>query len=164
MPGGLPGGSAMNVRLFGVSLLAAQLAALSSSAPSYAAPPPPPPATAPAAKADLPPLLTPDEAKDVEAVIASILAAGFPDARGATVYAGKLAVSATFDPAKDPHPLPSSASTTQMTDPKSGKVTYGYEFDGLHLRLADGSWVIGASHRFKPNAGDKVDTAAAKEV
>lgn len=161
----------MNVRLVGVTILAAVLT-LSSPDRSKAAPPATrpaagpatAPATAPAAKAALPPLLTAAEAKNVEAVVASLLAAGFPDAKGATVYAGKVAVSATFDPAKEPHPLPSAASNTQMTDPKSSKVTYGYEFEGLHFKLADGSWVIATSHHFKPKAGDTVGTADAKTI
>src|SRR4051812_30514923 len=111
------------------------------------------PASRPAA------LLTPAESKEADAVIAAMLAAGFPDAKGAVVYSGKLTVTATFDPAKEPHPLPSGASNMQRTDPNSSKVTYGYEFDGLHFKLADGSWVIGLACRFKPKAGDTVTPA-----
>jgi hypothetical protein len=109
-------------------------------------------------------LLTKEQAKDVNAVIDSMFAAGFPDTRKSVVYTGKLAVSATFDPSKGPPPLPSSASSMQMTIPNSTKMTYGYAFEGLHFKLADGSWVISLAYRFKPAAGDTVGTADAKEV
>ena len=109
-------------------------------------------------------LLTKEETKEVEAVIASAIAAGFPDATKAIVYSGKLHVSATFDPAKDPMPLPSSASNTQMTDPASTKVTYGYVFDGLHFKLTDGTWLIALSYGFKPKPGDSVSAKDAVEI
>jgi len=101
-------------------------------------------------------LLTPEERKSVDALIAAVVAAGFPDGAKASVHSGKLAVSATFDPQKEAVPLPSDASTTQMTNPGTTKMTYGYAFQGLHLKLADGSWVISLAYRFKPRAGDSV--------
>src|SRR5687768_17814665 len=70
------------------------------------------------------PLLTEAEAKGVDGVVASMLNAGFPDSQKAGVYAGEVVVSATFDPAKEPHPLPSAASGMQRMDPNSSKVTY----------------------------------------
>src|SRR4029077_11552875 len=93
-------------------------------------------------------LLTKEEAKEIDATISAILAAGFPDAAKATVYAGKLTVTAIFDPAKDP-PLPSSKSTSQITLPNTNNMSYGYAFDGLHFKLADGSWLIAMSYHFK---------------
>src|SRR2546427_769651 len=114
-----------------------------------------------AAPADL---LTPEESKGIEAVVASMVAAGFPDAAKATVHFGKLSVSATFDPAKEPPPLPSDASGTQMTVPGSTRMTYGYAFEGLHFKLADGSWIISLSYRFRPKAGDTVDASNATAV
>lgn len=101
-------------------------------------------------------LLTPEERKNVDAVLAAVVAAGFPDGAKASVHSGKLAVSATFDPQKEPAPLPSDASTTQMTNAGTSAVTYGYDFQGLHLKLADGSWIISLAYRFKPRAGDSV--------
>ncbi|HEY2587465.1 MAG TPA: hypothetical protein VGI81_17095 [Tepidisphaeraceae bacterium] len=109
-------------------------------------------------------LLSKPEAKGVDGVVDAMLAAGFPDAKGATVYCGKLDVSATFDPAKTPPPLPSDASRTQMTQPNSNQVTYGYEFNGLHFKLPEGSWIIALAYRFKPGPNDKVNTAGASEL
>jgi hypothetical protein len=108
-------------------------------------------------------LLTPDERKEIDSLVAAMVAAGFPDGAKAKAYSGKLSVSATFEPPKEPSPLPPEASTTQMTGPGS-KMTYGYAFDGLHLKLADGSWVISLLYRFKPRAGDSVDASGAPEV
>jgi hypothetical protein len=122
-----------------------------------------PPATAPGAAAA--PLLTAAEAKDCDAVLATMVGAGFPDAAGASVYAGPIAVSATYDPAKTPPPLPTEASNTQETHGGgSTDVTYGYQFDGLHLKLADGSWVIAMRYRFRPGKDDKVDVSNATAV
>ena len=109
-------------------------------------------------------LLTPAERKNVEAVITAALAAGFPDAAKASIHAGTLSVSATIDSAKDVPPLPTDASRTQMTVPGSTKVTYGYEFSGLHVKLADGTWIISLAYRFKPRADDKVEAAGAPAV
>jgi len=117
------------------------------------------PKAVPAAGAEL---LTKEEARDVEAVIASMFKAGFPDTAKSEVHSGKLLVSATFDP-KDP-PLPSAASKTQMTNANSPNMTYGYEFDGLHFKLADGSWLINLAYHFTPRAGDKVDASGAPQV
>lgn len=122
------------------------------------------PATGGPNAANAPSLLTPDEAKEVDAVIKSMLAAGFPDARKSTVYSGKLAVSATFDPDKAGPPLPSTASNVQMTVPNSTKMTYGYVFGGLHFKLADGSWIISLQYRFTPGPGDSVNAADATEL
>jgi len=107
-------------------------------------------------------LLTAEEAREVETLIASVLAAGFPDASKSAARSGKLRVTATFDPAKDPPPLPSTASDTQSTGQNG--TTYQYVFDGLHFKLADGSWVIALSYRFKPKAGDTVNDAQAPQV
>src|SRR5438105_3042506 len=60
-------------------------------------------------------LLTDAEAKEVGAVVNSMILAGFPDGDQAVVYVGTIRVSATFDPGKEHHPLPSLASRTQMT-------------------------------------------------
>lgn len=109
-------------------------------------------------------LLNEQEAREAHAVIASMLAAGFPDTAKAGVYAGKLTVSATFDPTKGPSPLPTSASTMQMTIPNSSKVNYGFTFQGLHFKLADGSWVIAMQYRFKPSPGDNVGVTEATKI
>jgi hypothetical protein len=101
-------------------------------------------------------LLTPDEAKAVDAVMASIVKAGFPDATKAVVYNGKIVVRATFDPDKEPSPLPTHLSDFQATIPDSKKMTYGFTFEGIHFKLADGSWLIAFTHRFKPRDGDNV--------
>lgn len=77
---------------------------------------------------------------------------------------GPLSVSATFDPAKEAPPLPADASKTQMTNPGSTKMTYGYAFDGLHFKLADGTWLISLAYRFKPRAGDAVDAGRATPI
>jgi hypothetical protein len=116
-----------------------------------------------AAPADAP-LLTDAEAKEVAAVINAAILAGFPDADQAVVYSGALRVKATFDPDKERHPLPSLASTMQETHPNSPEITYGYEFDGLHFKLADGTWLIALRHRFTPKRQDQVITSDAKEV
>jgi len=113
---------------------------------------------------DVPALLTPDEVKGVDGVVAAMLAAGFPDARNATVYSGKITIHATFDPLKDPMPLPSDASNMQETIPSSAQVRYGYEFDGLHFKLADGSWLISVALHFVPKQGDAIDATAATKV
>jgi hypothetical protein len=109
-------------------------------------------------------LLTPEETKGIEAVIASMIAAGFPDAAKSEVHFGKLGVTATFDPTKETAPLPTNTSRTQMTVPGSTKMAYGFSFDGLHVKLADGSWLISLAYRFKPKAGDTVDASNAPVV
>lgn len=114
------------------------------------------------AKAKAAELLTKDEAKEVEAVISSMFEAGFPNTAKASVYVGKISVRATFDP-KFP-PLPSSASKTQMTLPNSPNMANGFEFEGLHFKLADGSCLISLAYHFKPKGDDVVDFSAATEV
>lgn len=109
-------------------------------------------------------LLSREEAKAVEAVITSVVSAGFPDAAKGEVRSGKLEITANFDPAQEPAPLPTNASTTQMTIPGSTKVAYGFTFDGLHVRLADGSWIVALRYRFKPRSGDRVEEVGAPLV
>ena len=109
-------------------------------------------------------LLTPIEAQGVDSVIGAVLKAGFPDARGAEVYSGPITVRATFDPLKDPMPLPSDASGMQETIPNSSRVTYGYEFDGLHFKMPDGSWIVSLSYHFVPRKGDEVNEKNAKRI
>ncbi len=104
------------------------------------------------------PLLAKDESARIEALITAFLKAGFPDAAKAEAYAGKLSVSAKFDPAKGAPPLPSSRSKMQMTDPDSSQTTYGYEFGGLHFKFPNGTWLISLAYRFKPGADDTVNT------
>ncbi|HEX2746979.1 MAG TPA: hypothetical protein VHM91_03185, partial [Verrucomicrobiales bacterium] len=108
-------------------------------------------------------LLTPAESARIDALTAAFLKAGFPDAAKAVVYSGELSVSATHDP-KGPPPLPSSRSKMQMTIPNSTSVNHTYEFDGLHFKLADGTWLISMQYRFKPKPDDKVDLASATVV
>ncbi len=109
-------------------------------------------------------LLKEEERAEIEATISAMLKAGFPDAAKATVFIGPLSVKATFDPGKERPPLPTSASGMQMTSPGSSEMTYGFEFDGLHFKLADGAWVIALSHVFHPKEGDEVDSSKAEEV
>ncbi len=109
------------------------------------------------------PLLTAEETGRIGALAQAMLKAGFPDAAKAEVYAGELRVSATFDP-NGPPPLPSSRSKMQMSVPGSTMMTYGYEFTGLHFKLADGTWLIAVKYRFQPKEGDKVITDAATLV
>ncbi|MCE9556972.1 MAG: hypothetical protein K8T91_26800 [Planctomycetes bacterium] len=108
-------------------------------------------------------IVSKDDATQIAAVIKAVIAAGFTDAAGATLYAGKIAVTAKVNPEGLP-PLPTSASNMQMTDPKSKKTTYQFQFDGLHAKLADGSWIFGLSHHFKPGKEDSVDVKHAAEV
>ena len=108
-------------------------------------------------------LMSAEENKKCQTVVDALIKAGFPDGKGATVYAGKLAVSCTFDPGKTQPQLPSEASDTQMTS-DTALVTYGYKFEGLHFLLADGSWLIGLRYHFTPGKNDKVDFSNAPEV
>src|SRR5262245_34140946 len=108
-------------------------------------------------------ILTPDESKAVEETIASLLKAGFPEGDKATVCFGTLSVLAVFDPEKEPSPLPSGASTMQMSA-GGGRMKYGYEFGGMHVKLADGTWLVSLSYRFKPREGDVVKEAEAPAV
>lgn len=108
--------------------------------------------------------LTAEESKAVEAVAASVLKAGFPDAKGAAFYSGKVHVRAEFDPDKEPCPLPSHASDFQAGIPDSTKMAYGFTFDGLHVKLKDGTWLLGMTHRFKPRDGDGVKTTDCIEI
>ncbi|HET6250338.1 MAG TPA: hypothetical protein VFE47_21805 [Tepidisphaeraceae bacterium] len=109
-------------------------------------------------------LLSADETREIDAIIAAMFKAGFPDTAKAVVYSGPVNVTATFDPSKTAPPLPSEASKSQMTIPNSSKVTYSYEFNGLHFKLADGSWILALSYHFTPAKGDAVDAAKAKEI
>jgi hypothetical protein len=121
-------------------------------------------AASPLLAAEVPaPLLTQAESRGIDALTAAILKAGFPDAAKAVVYSGELSVSATFDP-KGPPPLPSSRSKMQMSVPNSTNMTYGYQFDGLHFKFPDGTWLISLNYRFKPKEGDKVNTDAASVI
>lgn len=109
-------------------------------------------------------LLTTDELKNFDEVISSIVAAGFPNAAKSEVRSGVLNVRVTFDPDKERPPLPIEASVTQATEPGSTRMTYGYRFQGVHFKLADGSWVISLAYWFKPKAGDVVDAQGAHTV
>ena len=119
----------------------------------------PAPAPAPAASE----LTTKDEVKEIDAVVAAAIAAGFPDAAKSTLYVGKIVVTATFDPDKDPSPLPISFSTQQVPLPNSTAKKYAYTIGGLHFKLADGTWLIALSYRLKLRDGDGVDTSEAIE-
>jgi hypothetical protein len=109
-------------------------------------------------------LLSPGDVKKVDSIITAILKAGFPDALHAEVYSGQITVRATFDPGKDPMPLPSEASGLQETIPNSSRVIYGYQFDGLHFKLPDGSWIFSLSYHFVPRKGDEVNVQNAKKI
>ena len=144
---------------------------LGAAAHSFADPTTKPAADAAAAAAiaaatggDATATLSADEAKACDAVVDAMIKAGFPDATGATVYSGKVNVSATFDPTKAAPQLPSERSGMQETSPNSNDVTYGYALDGLHLRLADGSWLLSMRYHFVPAGGDKVDVSKATAI
>ena len=109
-------------------------------------------------------VLTADEAKEIDGVVAAVIKAGFPDGAKAALWSGKFKISATFDSAKEAAPLPADLSTMQMTVPNSTKMTYVYEFEGLHLKLADGTWLLSFAHRFKPREGDTLATGDAATV
>lgn len=109
------------------------------------------------------PLLTREESNEIDAVTVAILKAGFPDAANAVVYLGELSVSSTFDP-KDPPPFPSSRSKMQMTVPNSTRVTNNYQFDGLHFKLPDGTWLISLHYRYKAKPGDKMNLDSAQII
>ena len=124
----------------------------------------PPPYVGAAPSAELPPLLTGEETKEVNAVLAAMLAAGFPDGQHAHVYVGTIQVFAAFDPNGASRPLPARSAVTRMLVPDTRKVTHGYLFEGLHFKLADGSWIIALAYHFKPAPGDSVKTDGAHEV
>jgi hypothetical protein len=110
-------------------------------------------------------LLTKNEAKEIDALISRFIKAGFPDATGATVYSGKLVVTAALDPGWERLPLPMRAVTTNVFRPDSAKtIVFSYEFDGLHFKLADGSWVIALAYWFRPKPGDRVTPAGGTQV
>ncbi len=109
----------------------------------------------PLAAADL---ISPDDEKALTMLMRTLRAVGFPDPAGATFLHGRLTVAATFDPGRAQMPLPSVASTTQETHPGSPLVTCAFAFDGLHLHLADGSWIIAMAYRFRPGPDDRVDS------
>ncbi len=108
--------------------------------------------------------LSTDDAKACDAVVEEMVKAGFPDATGATVYSGPVRVSATFDPSKTAPQLPSERSGMQETHPNSNEVTYGYQLDGMHVKLADGSWILSARYHFTPGKADTVDVSDATTV
>lgn len=107
-----------------------------------------------AAPADL---LTREESQGVQAMVSTMVAAGFPDAAGAEVHFGTLDIAASFDPAKTPGPFPSVVPMTQNSVSGSPLVTFGYTFYGLHLKLADGSWIVQLSYRYRPSERDRMD-------
>jgi hypothetical protein len=108
-------------------------------------------------------LLTAEESKAVAEVIASVAKAGFPEAKQAAIYSGKVFVRTTFDPEKDPCPLPSHLSDYQA-GADGGKTTYGFTFDGIHFKLADGRWLFGLAYAFKPGEDDSVKFDKAEPV
>jgi hypothetical protein len=100
------------------------------------------PADKPADKPAGAPLLTAAETKDVDAVVKSLITAGFPDASHAVVYRGKVRVTATFDSSHQSPPLPTELSGMQESVPNSTAAKYGFEFDGVHFKLPDGTWIF----------------------
>ena len=92
------------------------------------------------------------ERASIDAVVAAMIAAGVPDTRGATLVIGTVEVSEPAPAATDPADnaggptgpghtvLRSNGNRTRIVDGK--QIT---QWKGVHLQLADGTWVLGLS-------------------
>lgn len=66
----------------------------------------------------------------IVAVVERAIAAGLPDAKGGKLFQGKIKVTRAEEPPKDGN------------DGKKNRQSNGQTYDGLHLKLADGTWVV----------------------
>ncbi len=77
-----------------------------------------------------------DQRRELDALVEQAIALGLPDARGGTLYAGTLTI------------------TRPGTEPLT--------IDGLHVQLADGTWLIQGSLRLDPRRSATIDAMQAR--
>lgn len=118
-------------------------------------------AEAPAAQPQATELLSPAETAAVDAVIAKAFAAGFPDLAGAALILGKVRLTT-------PEPVDGGAELDELmmgpveSSSSDGKLTL--TIDGLHIRFADGRWLVAMHRLVAPGKDSSVvadDTAIA---
>ncbi|MBI3828936.1 MAG: hypothetical protein HY291_05440 [Planctomycetes bacterium] len=104
-----------------------------------------------------------EEFKAMELLVEKVVGLGMPDAKGAVFYAGEASISQKFDPDRDEPVLPMRYCKTQMTNSGTKEMTYGFDMPGPHLKLKDGSWVIGLLFMVRPKDGISVGSDKLEE-
>jgi len=102
--------------------------------------------------------LNPAERKEIAALVDAVIAAGFPDAKKATLYSGELRIRATSGPKGEEPLLPCDAS--QMQETTETGVAYRFVLPGMHTKTASGAWLIGFNFNYTPRPTDEVTDAA----
>jgi hypothetical protein len=85
--------------------------------------------------------------QEIEALAAKLVKLGYPDCAGAEITCGKATVNATVHGDEEP-PFSTRLSKSQMTSQDGGTI-YSFEFNGMHVHLADGTWLLGLRYRSK---------------
>lgn len=106
-------------------------------------------------------VLTPAEQAGIDALAEYLVAAGMPETRGSTIVLGKVVVSeAAPEVVQEQVARQWSNSRDETKDGKRIRT-----FDGAHLLLADGRWLLGLSEPFTDKPGRSiVPDAAAKRI
>jgi hypothetical protein len=138
------------------TLIALALAGTAGAGPLIAAEPATPAATA-TANDD-------GQRAAIDALIATAVQHGLPDARGAMLVDGKLAL-AWKGSAEELQAMPGSLRScfNSFTHSDQEASATG-EVEGLHLRLADGSWLVGLGDHLPAGSGFTVGSGDCKEL
>lgn len=100
----------------------------------------------------------------IDALIETAVRHGLPDARGAVLVSGRLAL-AWKGTAGGLLAMPGSQrwlfSSTSSSDQEASATG---EVEGLHLHLSDGSWLVGLAGHLPAGAGFTVGTGGSKEL
>lgn len=97
--------------------------------------------------------LAAEDAAAIDRLIELALRNGLPDARGAVGVVGTLGVEWQGDPAHAPAALAVLGPHLSGTDIEATNAILRGECQGRHLRLADGSWLLGGSRHATPGDG-----------
>jgi hypothetical protein len=109
--------------------------------------------------------LADEDVAAIDRLIELALRNGLPDARGAVGVVGTLGVEWQGDPAHAAAALAVLGPHLSGTDIEATTATLRGECPGRHLRLADGSWLLGGSRHATPGDGFTITVPdSAREV
>lgn len=93
-----------------------------------------------------------------------LVRAGYPDGKEAELYLGKISIFSILDPKNEKAPFPLRSSFMQSTVPDGKQMEYGFQFNGTHLKMKNGTWFLEIYHSFQPGKQTRVNHEDAARV
>jgi hypothetical protein len=100
----------------------------------------------------------------IDALIETAVRHGLPDARGAVLVSGKLALSWKGTSDELIRMPVSERQLFSMSSRSDQEASATGEVDGLHLRLSDGSWLVGLGGHLPTGGGFTIGTGDSKDL